>query len=129
MKTWLKVWAAAGSLLLPTQFAGAITAGAVDFHEGATGLTWNYHTAAQAKKWAISEARKAGGTNIQIVFTSRAIGFAGLGFGRSASGRGLIAYGSGFHSRSSLASGLLRKLRAMGAHHGIYTLIGRNTHN
>lgn len=129
MKTWLIGLTAAASLLLPAQFAGAISAGAVDFHEGTTGLSWNYHKAGAAKKRAIQEVREGGGTNIQVVFTSRAIGFTGIGFGRSSSGRGLVAYGSGFHSRSSLKSGLMRKLRSMGANHGIYTVIGRNTHN
>jgi hypothetical protein len=129
MKTWLIIVTIVASLLLPAQFAGAISAGAVDFRDGSTGLSWNYHKASAAKKRAIQEVSKAGGTNIQVVFTSRAIGFTGIGFGRSASGRGLVAYGSGFHSRSSLKSGLMRKLRSMGANHGIYTVIGRNTHN
>jgi hypothetical protein len=129
MKTGLITLAVAASLLLPTQFAGAISAGAVDFHEGTAGLSWNYHKAAAAKKRAIQEAQKSGGHNVQVVFVSRALGFAGLGFGRSSNGRGMVAYGSGFHSRSSLKNGLLRKLHSMGATHGIYTLIGRNTHN
>jgi len=129
MKTWLIVFTAVASLLLPAQFAGAITAGAVDFREGSAGLAWNYHSAGAAKKRAIQEARDGGGTRVQLVFVSRLIGYAGLGFGRSSSGRGLVAYGSGFHSRSGLKIGLVRKLHSMGATHGIYTLIGRNTHN
>jgi len=129
MKPWLIGVTIVASLLLPAQFAGAISAGAVDFRDGSTGISWNFHRASAAKQRAIQEVREAGGTHIQVVFTSRAIGFVGIGFGRSASGRGLVAYGSGFHSRSSLKSGLLRKLRSLGANHGIYTLIGRNAHN
>lgn len=127
-KYWIVV-AIIAALVLPMEFAGAVSAGAVDYNRGSIGASWNYHKKAAARRRAITEARRAGGRNINLVFVSKVRGVMGLAFGRSSSGRGMVAYGVGFRSKSALQNALFAKLRSMGATGSFHSVIGKNTKN